>query len=157
MWGLSLVVSRGQSLLAVPGFLTVVTSFLAEHRLKSSCSWASEVAAVGSIVVALRLNWSEACGIFLNQGSKLCSLHWQEDSYPLYHQESPIIFFLDQTHTLHISEIESYRLWSCISSYRTDWSPSFHMSLVTFLYCRSYSWRIYKISSVACKNSSGSQ
>ena len=48
--------SRGQSLLAVPGFLTVVTSFFAEQRLKSSCSWASEVAAVGSIVVALRLN-----------------------------------------------------------------------------------------------------
>ena len=94
------------------GFLTSVASFLVEHRLKSSCSGASVGAAAGSAVVALGLNRSEACGIFLNQGvcSKLCSLHWQEDSYPLYHQGSLIIFFLDQTHTLHISETESYRL-----------------------------------------------
>ena len=48
--------SRGQSLLTVLGFLTVVTSFLVEHRLKSSCSWASVVVAVGSIAMALRLN-----------------------------------------------------------------------------------------------------
>ena len=32
---------------------------------------------------------SEACGIFVDQGSNLCLLHWQVDSLPLRHQESP--------------------------------------------------------------------
>ena len=27
--------------------------------------------------------------IFCDQGSNLCPLHWQVDSYPLYHQRSP--------------------------------------------------------------------
>ena len=29
------------------------------------------------------------CGIFLDQGSNPCPLHWQEDSYLLDHQGSP--------------------------------------------------------------------
>ena len=35
--------------------------------------------AVGSVVVTHGLCYSEACGIFLDQGSNLCLLHWQED------------------------------------------------------------------------------
>ena len=35
---------------------------------------------VGSAVAALRLNCPEARGIFPNQGSNLCPLHWQVDS-----------------------------------------------------------------------------
>ena len=30
-----------------------------------------------------------ACGIFLDQGSNPCPLHWQADSYPLYTREVP--------------------------------------------------------------------
>ncbi|CAN0560203.1 unnamed protein product [Rangifer tarandus platyrhynchus] len=30
-----------------------------------------------------------ACGIFSDQGSNPCPLHWQKDSYPLYQQGSP--------------------------------------------------------------------
>ena len=30
-----------------------------------------------------------ACEIFPDQGSNPCPLQWQEDSYPLLHQESP--------------------------------------------------------------------
>ena len=30
-----------------------------------------------------------ACGIFPDQGFGLCPLHWQADSYPLYHGGSP--------------------------------------------------------------------
>ena len=44
---------------------------------------------MGSVVVAQRLSYSTAGGIFLDQGSNLCLLHRQEDSYPWYHQESP--------------------------------------------------------------------
>ena len=36
-----------------------------------------------------RLRCSTACGMFLDQGSNRCPLHWQVDSYPLHHQGSP--------------------------------------------------------------------
>ena len=35
------------------------------------------------------LSHSVACGIFPDQGSNLCLLHWQADSLPPNHQESP--------------------------------------------------------------------
>ena len=34
-----------------------------------------------------------ACGIFSDQGSNLCPLHWQVDSQPLQHQGSPCQYF----------------------------------------------------------------
>ena len=34
------------------------------------------------------LSCPTACGIFLEQGSNLCLLHWQADSLPLSHQGS---------------------------------------------------------------------
>ena len=43
-----------------------------------------------SIVVAHRLSCSRACGIFLDQESNLCLMHWQADSLPLSHQGSPL-------------------------------------------------------------------
>ena len=36
--------------------------------------------------MAQGLSCSEACGIFPDQGSNLCLLHWQVDSLPLSHQ-----------------------------------------------------------------------
>ena len=44
----------------------------------------------GSVVVAHRPSCSAACGIFPDQGSNPCPLHWQADSQPLRHQGSPI-------------------------------------------------------------------
>ena len=41
---------------------------------------------MASVVVALKLCCSSVCGIFLDQGSNTCPLHWQADSYPLSHQ-----------------------------------------------------------------------
>ena len=35
-----------------------------------------------------------ACGIFPDQGSKLCPLHWQVNSYALYHRGSLLLNFL---------------------------------------------------------------
>ena len=43
----------------------------------------------GSVVVAHGPSCSAACGIFPDQGSKPCALHWQADSQPLRHQGSP--------------------------------------------------------------------
>ena len=46
----------------------------------------------GSAIVAHGPSYSEACGIFPDQGSNLCPLHWQADSQPLSHQGSPLYF-----------------------------------------------------------------
>ena len=43
----------------------------------------------GSVIVAHGLSCSAACGIFPDQGSNPCPLHWQADSQPLRHQGSP--------------------------------------------------------------------
>ena len=46
----------------------------------------------GITVVAYGFSCSEACGICLDQGLKPCLLHWQVDSDPLSHQDSPVQF-----------------------------------------------------------------
>ena len=47
----------------------------------------------GSVVVAHGPICSVACGIFPDQGSNLCPLHWQAGSQPLRHQGSPLFNF----------------------------------------------------------------
>ena len=48
----------------------------------------------GSVVVAHGPSCSAACGIFPDQGSSPCPLHWQADSQPLCHQGSPAVSVL---------------------------------------------------------------
>ena len=48
----------------------------------------------GSVVVAYGPSRSMACGIFPDQGSNPCPLHWQADSQPLRHQGSPALIFI---------------------------------------------------------------
>ena len=45
-------------------------------------------------VVAHGLSCLAACGNFPDQGLNPCPLHWQVDSYPLYHQGSPAFFLI---------------------------------------------------------------
>ena len=75
---------RGPLFIAVRGPFTTAASPVAEHRLQmhrlSSC---------GS-----QPSCSVACGIFPDQGSNPCPLHWQADSQPLRHQGSPIDKYL---------------------------------------------------------------
>ena len=53
----------------------------------------------GSVVVAHEPSSSAACGIFPDQGSNACPLHWQADSQPLRHQGSPgMVFLLELSH-----------------------------------------------------------
>ena len=47
----------------------------------------------GSVVVAHGPSCSAACGIFPDQGSNPCLLHWQADSQTLRHQGSPRTLF----------------------------------------------------------------
>ena len=44
-----------------------------------------------SVIVAHGPSCSVACGIFPDQGSNPCPLHWQGDSQPLRHQGSPTL------------------------------------------------------------------
>ena len=57
-----------------------------------------------------RLSCSAACGIFLNQGSNPCLLHWQADSLPLSHQEPSLPIFKRQYWT---QGLLSHRVWCC--------------------------------------------
>ena len=47
----------------------------------------------GSVIVAHGPSCSPVCGIFPDQGSNPCPLHWQADSQPLCHQGSPLSLF----------------------------------------------------------------
>jgi len=47
------------------------------------------------MVVAHGLSCSRSRGIFPDQGSNPCPLHWQVDSVPLNHQGSPTISYFD--------------------------------------------------------------
>ena len=50
----------------------------------------------GSAIVAHGPSRSAACGIFPDQGSNPCALHWQADSQLLHHQGSPtVLYFFD--------------------------------------------------------------
>ena len=54
--------------------------------------WSTGSRCAGSVIVAHGPSCSVACGIFPDQGSNPCPLHWQADSQPLRHQGSPLIF-----------------------------------------------------------------
>ena len=85
VWGLSLVAASGGHSSSQCMGLSLSRPLL----LRSTGSRRT-----GSVIVAHRLNCSAACGIFPNQGSNPCPLHWQADSQPLRHQGSPLIFLL---------------------------------------------------------------
>ena len=83
MHRLSLVAAGGgSSLLWCPGFSLWGLLLLGEHRLYSvgSHRCSSQAVEQGSVVVTHRLNCSVARGIFWDQRSHLCPLHWQESS-----------------------------------------------------------------------------
>ena len=64
---------------------------------------------MGSVVVAYRLSCSTACGIFLDQGSNPCLLHWQADSLPPSHQGSPNQGFLSRVAVLWFMGLQRVR------------------------------------------------
>ena len=70
-WAFSSCRERGLLFVSVSGLLLAVSSLVAEHRLWGA--WAS-------VVVVHGLSCPEARGIFADQGSNLCPLHWQADS-----------------------------------------------------------------------------
>ena len=59
------------------------------HRSGFSCCSTQALRAQAQQLWHTGLAAQQQCGIFLNQGSNLCPLHWQADSSPLGHQRSP--------------------------------------------------------------------
>ena len=58
----------------------------ASHCSNFSCCRAKALGHVGSVVATHRLSCPIACGIFLDQGLKPCTLRCKADSQPLGHQ-----------------------------------------------------------------------
>ena len=81
VWGLSLVVASGGHSSSRCAGLSLSWPLLLRNT-GSRCA--------GSVIVAHGPSCSVACGIFPDQGSNPCHLHWQADSQPLRHQGSPV-------------------------------------------------------------------
>ena len=74
----------------------------------------------GSVVVAHGPSCSVACGIFPDQGSNPCPLHWQADSQPLCHQGSPetlILLFPNNKLFIHLFSLDFLFSISLISAF----------------------------------------
>ena len=70
---------------------------------------------------------SAACGIFPDQGSKPCPLHWQADSQPLRHQGSPrqLILSVRQEPTLRPWEGSPFLQQKSLITKRLYWISTF--------------------------------
>ena len=87
VWGLSLVAASGGHSSSPCAGLSLSRPLL----LRSTGSRRA-----GSVILAHGPSCSAACGIFPDQGSNPCPLHWQADSQPLRHQGSPRVIFLNE-------------------------------------------------------------
>ena len=76
----------------------------------------------GSVVVTHGPSCSAACGIFPDQGSNPCPLHWQADSQPLRHQGSPqphfksrkyCLFFIGLRLSPQLGTLHAQHSWFC--------------------------------------------
>ena len=87
LWAFSSCSERGLLFDAVCGLLIAVASPVVEHELQvhglqqlwhaGSVIVARGLQSAGSVAVAHGLRCSAACGIFADQGSNPCPLHWQ--------------------------------------------------------------------------------
>ena len=82
----------------------------------------------GSVVVAHGPSCSAACGIFPDQGSNPCALHWQADSQPLRHQGSPEVSLLP--HHIKVMGISMASHDDVSLAYLAE------TALVSFLHCK---------------------
>ena len=99
----SVALSQAYSSLQFPGFSL---QWLLLLESLASRVWAS-------VIAAHRLSCSKACGIFQDQGSNSCSLHWQADSQPLDHQGRPWINYFKWLLSVCYTRLtwSSVRLW----------------------------------------------
>ena len=96
----------------------------------------------GSVVMAHGPSCSAACGIFPDQGSSPCPLHWQADSQPLRHQGSPHYVFNVKTFKAFSCSQISFQ--KCILSALMGFAPwAYHRVYkrwCTYVLCVSVIW-----------------
>ena len=119
---------QGLLFVAVHRLLIAVASPVAEHGLQvrglqqlwqtGSVVVAHGLQSPGSVVVAHGLSCSAACGIFPDQGSIPCPLHWQADSQPVCHQGSPPLFFRLFSHYRLLQSVEQNSLCYTVGPYQ---------------------------------------
>ena len=102
---------RGPLLIAVRRPLIIAASLLL---------WSTGSRRTGSVIVAHGPSYSAACGIFPDQGSNPCPLHWQADSQPLRHQGSPTLYIFFSLIYFKIVPLQSWTnemtFTSCLNS-----------------------------------------
>ena len=113
---------QGLLFVVVCGLLIAVVC-LVEHRLwgmRASIVAAPRLPGTGSVVVAHRLSFSEACGIFLDQLLNWHLLLWQVDSLPLSYQGSPHFLkkvpFIDSVCRIFVT---GFGYWCISSAFKT--------------------------------------
>ena len=100
--------------------------------------WITGSRRAGSVIVAHGPSCSAACGIFPDQGSNPCPLHWQADSQPLRHQGSPMTDFYN---------ISGLNHWICFLPSLPSFLPFFSFFLESVLFCpHSCPWFFHLIS-----------
>ena len=73
------------------------------------------------------LNCCVACGIFSDQGSNPCFLHWQMESLPLSHRRSPSLILLKSDNHLRQS-VSILTLWT-LEAGSLVWEPSWALQM----------------------------
>ena len=74
----------------------------------------------GYSLVVGRLSCPMACGILPDKRLNLCPLHWQADSLPLDHQESPSVYFTRVNCGIYISKAKWMRKLKQAYRYKVD-------------------------------------
>ena len=121
VWGLSLVVASGGHSSSRCAGLSLSRPLL----LRSTGSRRA-----GSVIVAHGPSCTAACGIFPDQGSNPCPLHWQADSQPLRHQGSPILFYF--FHRNHSNQIPLHVCLLSLFSQKVQYKQGLSLSSI---YC----------------------
>ena len=94
----------------------------------------------GSVVVAHGPSCSAACGIFPDQGSNPCPLHWQADSQQLRHQGSPLWCFNLYLHGVLLTAYPQHK--GRLTFGKQEIERSIHLCIS--LYCHSHKYEPWK-------------
>ena len=101
-----------------------------------------------SVAVAHGPSCSAACGIFPDQGSNPCPLHWQADPQPLRHQGSPLICYFwagwSQFNSLVLVKA-LFISWSCLVFCFLLIISLCIFTLFSSIHFKDF-WMVYKIS-----------